>query len=97
MPDVEQRLKALEKRARTDRERWQMLDAQTKAFALIFQAIGAPICTANASAWPRTMGRLSLATMPPCSVSSTAAEHAASAVSMASTRIIAHSRPAAES
>src|SRR5262249_5819894 len=44
----------------------------------------------NASAWPRSMGRLSLATTPPYSVSRTAAEHAASAVSIASTRIVAH-------
>src|SRR5271168_1922410 len=41
----------------------------------------------RASACPRVIGRLSPATMPPYSVSSTAAEQAASAVSMASTRI----------
>lgn len=35
MPDFEQRLKALEKRALVDDERWQMLDAQTKAFGAI--------------------------------------------------------------
>jgi len=43
MPTIEQRLKALEKRARTDDERWQMLDAQTKAIRCIFHCIGAPI------------------------------------------------------
>src|SRR5206468_1161261 len=40
-----------------------------------------------ASAWPRDMGSDSLATMAPRSVSSTAAEQASSAVSMARTRM----------
>jgi hypothetical protein len=37
-------LKALEKRARADDERWRMLDAQTKAIDMIRQSIAAPIC-----------------------------------------------------
>jgi hypothetical protein len=47
--DIEKRLKTLEKRARTDDERWQMLDAQIKAFRLIFPSIGASICAGNPS------------------------------------------------
>ena len=43
----------------------------------------------SASAWPRTIGRLSLATIP-WSVSRTVAAQAASAVSMASTRMERH-------
>jgi hypothetical protein len=46
MSDIEQRLKALEKRARTDDERWRMLDAQTQATAIIRQSIARPICAA---------------------------------------------------
>ena len=42
----------------------------------------------RASAWPRTIGSDSCAEIPPCSVSSTAAEQASSAVSMARTRMI---------
>jgi hypothetical protein len=45
--DIEKRLKALEKRARIDDDRWQMLDAQMTAFDLIFKAIGVPIGSAN--------------------------------------------------
>jgi hypothetical protein len=41
----------------------------------------------SASAWPRAMGSDSIAMIPPCTVSSTAAEQASSAVSMASTRM----------
>ena len=44
MPDIEQRLKALEKRARLDHERWQMLDQHMTALALIREAIIRPIC-----------------------------------------------------
>lgn len=44
MADIEQRLKALEKRAIADDERWRMLDAHTKATEMIRQAIVAPIC-----------------------------------------------------
>src|SRR6516164_10682418 len=49
----------------------------------------------SASAWPRAIGRLSLATMPPSAVSRMAAEQAPSAVSMASTRMGALNRRAA--
>jgi len=52
MTDIEKRLKALEKRARIDNERWQIVDAQLKAFSLIIDAIGAPICAATPSILP---------------------------------------------
>jgi hypothetical protein len=45
--EIEERLNALEKRARADDERWQMLDGQSKASRIILVAIGAPICAAN--------------------------------------------------
>ena len=46
-----------------------------------------PISGISASAWPRTIGSDSLVTLP-FAVSSTAAEQASSAVSIASTRIV---------
>lgn len=45
--EIEERLNALEKRARADDERWQTLDGQSKASRIILVAIGAPICAAN--------------------------------------------------
>jgi hypothetical protein len=47
MADLEKRLKALEKRAQKDDDRWQMLDAQSKALPMILRAICAPICAAD--------------------------------------------------
>ena len=47
MSEIEERLNALEKRARADDERWQMLDGQSKASRIILVAIGTPICAAN--------------------------------------------------
>lgn len=47
MPDIEQRLKALEKRARADTERWQAVFGDTKALSIIIDAIGAAICADN--------------------------------------------------
>ena len=44
MANIEKRLKALEKRAQTNDEVWQTLDGHIKAFSLIIDAIGAPIC-----------------------------------------------------
>jgi hypothetical protein len=44
MPDIEKRLKALEKRARIDTERWHALSGEIKAICAIISAIGAPIC-----------------------------------------------------
>ncbi len=44
MPDIEQRLKILEKRARADDERWQMLDGYEKAVAIIGESVIRPIC-----------------------------------------------------
>jgi hypothetical protein len=41
---IEKRLKALEKRAQTNDEVWQTLDGHIKAFSLVIDAIGAPIC-----------------------------------------------------
>ncbi len=47
MTDIEKRLKALEKRARADTERWNALFGDTKALSLIADAIGAAICANN--------------------------------------------------
>ena len=44
LANIERRLKALEKRAQTNDEVWQTLDGHIKAFSLIIDAIGAPIC-----------------------------------------------------
>jgi hypothetical protein len=52
MSDIEKRLEALEKRGRVDDERWQIIDAQTKAFSLILHAIGAPICATQPKILP---------------------------------------------
>lgn len=58
MPDIEQRLKALEKRTRADDERWRMLDEHTKAVALIRRAISAPICATMPSILPTIIENL---------------------------------------
>jgi hypothetical protein len=58
MPDIEQRLKALEKHARANHERWQMLDEHVKALALIRQAIAAPICAATPKILQTIIGNL---------------------------------------
>jgi hypothetical protein len=47
MLDIEQRVKALEKRARIDAERWQAVFGDTKALSLIIDAIGAAISASN--------------------------------------------------
>jgi hypothetical protein len=58
MADIEKRLKALEKRARVDDERWQKLDGHMKGFSLIIDAIGAPICEATPSVLPAIIANL---------------------------------------
>ena len=50
--EIEKRLAALEKRARTDDIRWQMLDADLKAFRIIIECIGRPVCAANPALTP---------------------------------------------
>ena len=45
MSDLDDRIKRLEKRAQIDDERWQTLAGQQTAFALIFEAIAAPLCS----------------------------------------------------
>jgi hypothetical protein len=47
--NIETRLKVLEKRARTDDERWQMLEGQMKGISLVFDSIGAPLAAINPS------------------------------------------------
>jgi hypothetical protein len=44
MDPIEQRLRALEKRAQKDDERWHKLDADLKAIRLITESIGLPLC-----------------------------------------------------
>ncbi len=44
MADIEARLKALEKRARADTERWHAMSGEFKAFSSIISAIVAPMC-----------------------------------------------------
>jgi hypothetical protein len=47
MVDIEQRLNALEKRARIDDERWQSLNAQQNAIPIIWRMVLRPVCAAN--------------------------------------------------
>src|SRR5665213_1455419 len=63
-------------------EKSSLLAAMTRAISGI-----------KASAWPRAIGIDSCATMAPCPVSSTAAEQASSAVSMAKTRMTVFDAP----
>jgi hypothetical protein len=50
--DTETRLKALEKRARADSERWRMLDADAKASRIIRNCIARAVCAANPAILP---------------------------------------------
>jgi hypothetical protein len=63
--EIEERLNALEKRARADDERWQTLDGQSKASRIILVAIGAPICAANPELLHPIIKNLSLDHGPP--------------------------------
>jgi hypothetical protein len=47
MPDIERRLRALEKRVVTETEWLQALKAHIKALSLVIDCIGAPLCAAN--------------------------------------------------
>ena len=58
MTDIEKRLKALEKHAQIENQKWQAAQSHFKAFSLIFDAIGAPICAANPSILPSIIENL---------------------------------------
>lgn len=47
MPDLEQRLKTLEKRARADVERWHAVQGDVKGVVLIIDSIGAAVAADN--------------------------------------------------
>jgi hypothetical protein len=52
MTDIETRLKALEKHAQMDDQKWQAEQSYVKALSFIFDSIGEPLCAANPSILP---------------------------------------------
>lgn len=58
MTDLEKRLKALEKAAVRNEEHMQHLEGQAMALSLIFNAIGAPLCTKLPAILPAIISNL---------------------------------------